>query len=243
MSRGSRGGCAPCPALWWTRGQGRLRWGTATVYIAHAQPAGEEIGGAMKEYFQAAVTVFAVVNPVVSTVILLKLASGQPARSQLLAATKAVLTVLAILVAAAFLGRLVLHTFGISMSTFRVVGGVIIAYLGFQMLSGRSSDFDGQKGAAPGLTPLVMFAASPGTIATVVTLSAVHTPEGLPLTALVAVGVVMAITWIMMAAMIVASGHIHVGGQQFVSRFMGLILVAMGLQFVLDGLKAFMTTG
>jgi multiple antibiotic resistance protein len=197
----------------------------------------------MKEYFQAAVTVFAVVNPLVSAVILLRIVSGQPTRRQVREATRAVLAVAAILVTAAFLGRLVLNIFGISMSTFRIVGGVIIAYLGFQMLSGRSSDSDGQRSADSGLTPLVMFAASPGTIATVVTLSAVHSPEGLPLTALVAVAIVMAVTWIIMIAMIVASGHIHVGGQQFVSRFMGLILVAMGLQFVLDGLKVFMTTG
>jgi multiple antibiotic resistance protein len=194
----------------------------------------------MKEYAQAAATVFAVVNPVVSAAMLMKIVSGEPTRRQVLEATRAVLAVLIILVASAFLGRLILNAFGISMSTFRIVGGVIIAYLGFEMLVGRSGDSSDQKGAEASLTPVVMFAASPGTIATVVTLSAVHTPHGWPLTALVAVGIVMLVTWILMIVMIVASGHVHVGGQRFVSRFMGLILVAMGLQFVLEGLKAFM---
>jgi multiple antibiotic resistance protein len=196
----------------------------------------------MKQYVQAAVTVFAVVNPVVSAVMLLKIVSGLPARRQVHAATRAVLTVLAILVTTALLGRFVLQAFGIAISTFRIVGGVIIAYIGFQMLGGRSGASDSHKSDDAGLTPLVMFAASPGTLATVVTLSAVHTPEGLPLTALVAVAVVMALTWITMVAMILASGRLRLGSQQFVSRFMGLILASMGLQFVLDGLKAFMAS-
>ena len=88
-----------------------------------------------------------------------------------------------------------------------------------------------------------MFAASPGTVATVVTLSAVHTTHGLPLTDLVTIGIVMVALWVLMVAMIIFPGHIKGGGRQFVSRFMGLILIAMGMQFVLEGYKAFMASG
>ena len=199
----------------------------------------------MNQYIQAAVTVFAVVNPVVSGVILMKIVSGMPARKQVLEATRAVLIVSIILVAAALVGRYILSAFGISMDAFRIVGGVIIAYLGFKMLGGASHSHsdDNQSGPDSSLNPLVMFAASPGTIATVVTLSAIHTPQGLPLTALVAVGIVMVVMWAIMVMMIVASSRVHHGGQQFVSQFMGLILVAMGMQFALEGYKAFMAGG
>jgi multiple antibiotic resistance protein len=197
----------------------------------------------MKDYMQATMTVFAVVNPVIAGAILMKIVTGEPNRTQFLQATKAVLTVAGILVASAFLGRAILNAFGVSMDTFRIVGGVIIAYLGFQILAGPKEETAPQPGKETDLSPLVMFAASPGTIATVVTLSAVHTPDGLPLTALVAVGIVMILTWLIMALMILASGRIHSGGQGYVSRFMGLILVAMGLQFVLEGYKAFMVAG
>jgi multiple antibiotic resistance protein len=44
------------------------------------------------------------------------------------------------------------------------------------------------------LTPLVMFAAGPGTITAVVTLAAAHTPDGLPLSALAASAVGAAVT-------------------------------------------------
>jgi multiple antibiotic resistance protein len=76
----------------------------------------------MNPYVQAAVAVLAVVNPVVSGAILLKLVSGQPRNRQILAATRGVVTVLIILVAAAFVGQFILNVFGISMETFRIVG-------------------------------------------------------------------------------------------------------------------------
>ena len=194
----------------------------------------------MNPYIQATATILAVVNPVVSGAILLKIVAGQPKTDQVKAATKASLIVLAILLAAAFGGRFILGVFGISMETFRIVGGVIIAYIGFQMLGGGSHSNDDQADDAGDLSTLVMFAASPGTISTVVTLSAVHSPSGLPLTAVVSVVAAMTVTWIVMVAMVSASSRVHTGKQKIVSAFMGLILVAMGLQFALDGYKTFM---
>jgi multiple antibiotic resistance protein len=195
----------------------------------------------MNPFVQATVTVLAVVNPVVCGAILVRIVAGQPKSDQIKAATKAALIVLVILVGTAFAGQFVLNLFGISMETFRIVGGVIIAYIGFQMLGGGSHSDDGQSGGGGGdLSTLVMFAASPGTISTVVTLSAVHTPGGLPMTALVGVLAAIVVTWIVMVTIVSASGSIHAGQQKFVSSFMGLILVAMGLQFALEGYRAFM---
>ena len=84
-----------------------------------------------------------------------------------------------------------------------------------------------------------MFAAGPGTITAVVTLAAVHTSDGLPVTAIVAV-VGAGIT---LAALLLAIGvgsHFGRRTQAIVTRFMGLIVASMGMQFVLAGLKAFL---
>jgi multiple antibiotic resistance protein len=97
--------------------------------------------------------------------------------------------------------------FGISLDVFRVVGGIIIAYMGFDMLRGSNS-----VGQAPpdnsdantrsSLVPLLMFAAGPGTITAVVTLAAVHTADGLPLTAII---VTVVATGVTLAALILAA--------------------------------------
>jgi multiple antibiotic resistance protein len=126
------------------------------------------------------------------------------------------------------------------MDVFRIVGGVIIAYIGFGMFNPHAQPDDGDQTDQKSLSTLIMFAASPGTIATVITLSAVHDAAGLPVIAMVGAGLAVFLTWIIMLVMVFASGSGKKGGQQIITRLMGLILIAMGLQFVLTGLKSFM---
>jgi hypothetical protein len=52
------------------------------------------------------------------------------------------------------------------------------------------------SGSTPSLTPLILFAASPGTITGVITLSVAHGKSGIPLSALVAVAVATTVMWL-----------------------------------------------
>jgi small neutral amino acid transporter SnatA (MarC family) len=96
-------------------------------------------------------------------------------------------------------------------------------------------------GATPSLTPLILFAASPGTIIGVITLSVVHAKSGIPLTALMAVAVATTVMWILIV-LVARLGGSGSGGfvHDAVTRFMGLIVVAMGIQFALSGVRSFM---
>jgi small neutral amino acid transporter SnatA (MarC family) len=155
------------------------------------------------------------------------------------------LTILVILAASALIGLKVLSIFGISLDVFRIVGGMIIAYMGFDMLGGRHTvgqapPSDDDAAASGSLAPLIMFAAGPGTITAVVTLAAVDTPDGFPVTAIAAAVIGAGVT---LAALLLAVGldsHLGRSTQAMVTRFMGLIVASMGMQFVLTGLKAFL---
>jgi multiple antibiotic resistance protein len=199
----------------------------------------------LHQMVQAIVTVLAVINPVVCGSIFLTLTPNLESRQKWQAAVHASLSILMILAASALIGLRVLGVFGISLDVFQIVGGIIIAYMGFDMLGG------GQKVAqAPPssqadtdqrnpLAPLIMFAAGPGTITAVVTMAAVHTPTGLPLTALAASAVGAGVTFIVLLLVTRLGSRISADTQKIVTRFMGLIVTAMGMQFVLTGLKAF----
>jgi multiple antibiotic resistance protein len=197
------------------------------------------------EIVQAVVTVLAVINPVVCGTIFLTLTPKLAPAQGRSAAIRVALSILIILLASALIGLKVLSVFGISLDVFRIVGGMIIAYMGFDMLRGRQTvgqarPADDDSGAPSSLVPLIMFAAGPGTITAVVTLAAVHTPDGLPLTAIVAAVIGAGITF---AALLLAVGmesHVGRSTQAIVTRFMGLIVASMGMQFVLTGLKAFL---
>jgi multiple antibiotic resistance protein len=193
---------------------------------------------------QAIVTVLAVINPVVCGSIFLNLTAKMERSRQPRSAAKVAVAILVILVASALVGRDVLRVFGISLDVFQAVGGTIISYMGLDMLAGRHSvgrrDPDGDGGTGDLLAPLLMFAAGPGTIAAVVTLSAAHAADGLPSTALVAAVIGAAVTFAALLAAIRAGARLGHGAQAGITRFMGLIVASMGMQFILVGLKAFM---
>ena len=180
----------------------------------------------------------AVINPFVCGAMMLQLEGSASPKSNIVSGVKAMLVVLIILLIAALAGKSILHVFGISMDAFKVVGGIILAFIGFQMLAGPK-DSKGDEKASRGLMPLIMFAASPGTIAMVITLSAVHDTIGLPVSAMIGATAAVIITIGVIILMQFFSKGNKPKGQRLFSSFMGLIIVAMGLQFMLDGIKTF----
>ena len=139
----------------------------------------------LPQILQAIVTILAVINPVVCASIFLTLTPKLGPAQRRQAAAKVALSMAIILAASALIGLQVLRIFGISLDVFRVVGGMIIAYMGFGMLRGRqtvgqASPANDDTAAPSSLGPLIMFGAGPGTITAVVTLAAVHTPDGSP---------------------------------------------------------------
>jgi multiple antibiotic resistance protein len=198
----------------------------------------------LHDMVQAIVTVLAVINPVVCGSIFLTLTPQLAPAQRRRAAARSALAILIILVGSALIGLKVLAIFGISLDVFRIVGGLIIAYMGLDMLRGRqtvgqASPADDDPAAKTSLAPLIMFAAGPGTITAVVTLAAVHTPDSLPVTAILASAIGASVTLAVLLVAIAAGSHLGRGTQAIVTRFMGLIVTSMGMQFVLTGLKAF----
>ena len=154
----------------------------------------------MQNHLQAIVTVLALVNPVMCGAIFAQLEGERPRNALLVDAAKAALAVLVILVLAALLGTRILHVFGVSLDAFSVAGGGVLSWIGFSMLRGSSTDDKSaphdDRTKKVSLAPLIMFAASPGTITGVITLAATHTRLMFPVTALVAVVVATAIMWL-----------------------------------------------
>jgi len=137
----------------------------------------------------------------------------------------------------------VLDLFGVSLDAFMVAGGGVLAWMGFSMLSGKTTASGGTTptDSRPSLTPLILFAASPGTITGVITISAAHTRLQLPTTALVAVLVATVATWLVMLLAARLPGKRESGGfvRDTISRLMGLVVLSMGVQFALTGFHAF----
>jgi len=219
---------------------------THNLYLQLAMPIDlqESYDVSLHQMVQAIITVLAVINPVVCGSIFLTLTSRFSPSQKRSAAVKVALSILIILVVSAMIGLKVLGIFGISLDAFRIVGGVIIAYMGFDMLRGhqtvgQTAPTDGDTVVSSSLSPLVMFAAGPGTITAVVTLAAAHTPQGLPVTAIVGAVIGAGVTFVVLLLAVAVGARVGSSTQAMITRFMGLIVASMGMQFVLTGLKAF----
>lgn len=206
----------------------------------------------MEYHLQAIATLFALVNPMVCAMMFTGLTAGRTKPQRVSDATRAILTIAVVLVIAAFAGARILTIFGISLDVFSVAGGIVLSFIGFTMLAGSKSNDKpdpADRTAAPSaggatLAPMILFAASPGTITGVITAAAAHSQGGIPLTALVGIGVVLTITWallLLVASKSKATEQTAPGlAHDMVSRYMGLIVIAMGIQYALTGYKAFM---
>src|SRR5262249_9111127 len=150
------------------------------------------------------VTVLSLVNPLICGAMFAQIEAGKDRVTRVADATRAALSVLIILMVAALAGAQVLQVFGVSLEAFSVAGGGLLVLLGSSMLRGNrakvqpSSRVGVTETEARSLTPVVLFAASPGTITGVITLAVTHAKLALPVTALVAVVVAVVATWIVM---------------------------------------------
>ena len=196
----------------------------------------------MEKQLQAIVTVLSLVNPLICGAMFTQIDAGQPRATQLADATRVTLVVLVILVVAALVGARVLQIFGISLEAFSIAGGGVLSWIGFNMMRGGQTRQTLNAGgdAERSFAPVILFAASPGTITGVITLAVAHAKLLLPVTVLVAVAVAALVMWVVMVLMArggsrASGGLLHDTGTQF----MGLIVLAMGVQFALTGFHDF----
>jgi MarC family membrane protein len=190
------------------------------------------------------VTLLVVIDPFGLTPMFVALTQGmQPARRRAIAIRSCLTAALLLAVFAAF-GETVLGFVGISMPAFRVAGGALLFLTALDMLferrSKRREDKTEDETPDPSVFPLAIpLIAGPGSIASIILLAG-QNPEfdGLALV----IGVMLAVMAVVLA-LFLSAGLIErlLGktGINVVTRLLGMLLAALSVQFVLDGLRDF----
>src|SRR5215475_2991352 len=202
----------------------------------------------MEAYLQSLIALLAIANPIGAAPVFLEIVKGFTHEQKRTAALRASLAVFAILAVAAIAGQAILSLFGISLPAFRAAGGLVIVLMGLEMLRGEPTRVqrdpgDPQTAEGEILVPFAMpLVAGPGAITTVITLAVAHRPGNfpfLPLDALLGSAVVAVVLWLILRVMIENEQLLGERGKRILTRFMGLILVAIGFQLGLDGVREF----
>jgi len=180
-----------------------------------------------------------VIDPLAVAPVFASITRGQAAPLARRLALRACFVALAVLVVFAVGGAFLFKLFGITIDAFRIAGGIVFVLLGLPMLTGSHEE----KHAAgssddPAVVPLgVPLISGPGAITTTMILmgqssSAFHTTAFF-----VALLLVLCVTFVVLALSPVILGRVGPSGLTLVTKIMGLIVLVIGVQLVVDGAR------
>ena len=193
-------------------------------------------------------TLFIIIDPPGLAPVFIALTQGMGPAQRRAIATRAVLVATALMMMFLLLGEAVLGFIGISMDAFRIAGGILLFLTALDMLFQRRQarrEDNAAEGQAehhddPSVFPLALpLIVGPGAITTVILLSG--QAQGAADLGAIA-GVIVAVLAIVMLAFIAAPAierALGKTGLNIVTRVLGMLLAALAVQFVLEGLRGF----
>ena len=191
-------------------------------------------------------TLFTVVNPLGITPIFAAMTERFSNADQIRIARKGIITGSTVLVIFTLLGSCIFRFYGITVEAFQIMGGIIFFRSGLRMLDaqvGRSRTTQSERdefkdsdelAISPIGVPLIT---GPGAITGVVILSGKGSSDFSIITLLFAVIITMTLFyWILRAGNALAK-RIGITGMRVIERMMGLILMVIAVQFIINGLE------
>jgi multiple antibiotic resistance protein len=191
-------------------------------------------------------SIFVLVDPIAAVPTFLAMTGGATRQQRRHMAGRAAWTCFVVLLAFSFAGTYIFKLFGITLAAFRIAGGLILGLIGLDMLRGQRSPTketpgeteEGAEKEDVGIIPLgIPMLAGPGAISSVMVLMTQNSDWPHAVVIVCAIIAVAAVSFLILAAADRVSSHLHETGIRILSRLMGLLLTAVAVQFVLNGLQ------
>ncbi len=193
-------------------------------------------------------TIFFVVDPISAAPFFLAMTRGRSAAERRETALRASVTAALVLAVFALAGAWIFRLLGIGLPAFKVAGGVVLLILALDMIRtqpsrARITDKEVEAGADqedPAIVPLAMpLLAGPGSIATSIVLMARARagPWWRALPVLGAIAITCVAAYLILAGAARTERVLGRAGLSILERAAGLLLVAIAIQFVMDGLS------
>ena len=207
----------------------------------------------MEMYLLGVLGILPVVNPFSTIPLLLSLTPGATPEERLRDVRMASVYASMILICSLFIGSLVIQFFGISMEALRIAGGLVISIIGLRMLfpgpeaSSIHDPLGGRGTMDIALIPLAMPSMSgPGSIAIVITESTrLFATPGIMAKVVGLVAVVASIitvgiiSWLVLRSSNRIADLLGNHGIESIKRFMGFLLICIGVQHIASGIQQF----
>jgi len=184
---------------------------------------------------------FAIMNPIANTPVFMGLTSGMDGETKKRIARKSTLTAFIIVTSFVILGKYIFDLFGITIPAFKITGGVLLFYVGFEMLMSQKSKVHslGQKDPDEGIavSPLAIpILAGPGTIVTAMN----NVTNANYLHIGIVIGIFALMIYLTYIAFKLSDVIVKKVGENMIlviGKIMGLILAIIGTDMVIEGIK------
>ena len=189
---------------------------------------------------------FAVANPLGIIPLFLSLTNEESAHEKARTARVAAIAVLITLLLSALFGNQILSLFGVSVAAFRSGGGLLILLMAINMLHAQRSRVKhtpeemqaAQERDDVAVVPLAIpIIAGPGAISLVISYAQEAQNLSDKLLLISNIAILALSIWLAFASANIISKRIGITRFNIITRIMGLILTAIGVQMISDGLK------
>ena len=191
--------------------------------------------------------IFFVVDPFAAIPVFLSITRADDLAKKHRTALKATIVSTITLLAFAFAGTLIFKLFGITLGAFRIAGGILLFRIAIDMLHAQHSrvrvspeeESEGVEKEDVAIIPLgIPMLAGPGSIAIVIVLMG-HARNSLIQTTVVAGCIVVTgiLTFVVLRAAVLLERTLKQTGLNILNRVMGLVLAAVAVQFVVNGVR------
>ena len=184
---------------------------------------------------------FAIMNPIVNIPIFVRLTEGLDEKKKKEISKTANIVAFIIVLAFIFIGKYIFQIFGLTIPAFKIFGGVLIFFIGFEMLQSKKSSihlhnepvYDESVTISPLAIPIL---AGPGTIVTAMNFVVKANFFHVIITSLI-FGLIVFLTYL---AFIYSNYIIKIVGKKnfmIIGKIMGLILGVLGVNMLIQGIK------
>ncbi|MGA9246041.1 MAG: MarC family protein [Silvibacterium sp.] len=190
-------------------------------------------------------SIFFLVDPFAAIPSFIAITAGADATRRRRMAVKASLTCFIVLTAFAIAGRLIFRMFGITLPAFEIAGGIILLLIGIDMIEAKrsptqESSNDAEEAAAKedaGIVPLgIPMLAGPGAISSVMVLVGASPNKWQMVAILLAISITALASYGVLNGADRLRRWLGETGIRILVRIMGLLLVALAVQFFVNGL-------
>ena len=197
------------------------------------------------QFFYAFMAFFAIMNPISNLPAYMALVADDSQKISRKIAFKSLLIAFIIVTIFVFSGELIFKVFGITIESFRIAGGILVAVIGYHMINGNHSpSYKGMKQQASNsdpmsvaISPLAMpLFAGPGTITTALNLANGGIKN--QLITVVAFALLCAITYLLLRSAKQIAGFLGENLMKIITKMMGLLLFSIGVQMIIISVQS-----